>query len=185
VHELPIVFLIENNQWAISNPAVDADEGRARQPTRQPATASRAPLCDGFDPIATYAAMHVAMERARSGGGPTLVEANCYRYLSHSTDDDDRTYRSRRDIEEQRKRDPVPRFEQRLIEAGASSTPRSHAACGGRPAGDERSNRRRRSATVPERRKLVHQRRRGGLPAMAGLEEARQRRPHRPRVRPS
>jgi 2-oxoisovalerate dehydrogenase E1 component alpha subunit len=75
-------------------------------------------VCDGFSPIATYKAMHEALERARGGGGPTIVEAKCYRFLSHSTDDDDRTYRSREIIEERRKLDPVPRFEQVLIEAG-------------------------------------------------------------------
>jgi 2-oxoisovalerate dehydrogenase E1 component alpha subunit len=75
-------------------------------------------ICDGTDPIATYRTMKVAMDRARSGGGPTLVEAKCYRFLSHSTDDDDRTYRDRELIAEQRKDDPVPKFERVLIDAG-------------------------------------------------------------------
>ena len=117
VHELPIVFLIENNQWAISTPQ-SMQMKVAHVADKAAGYGIPSAICDGFDPIATYAAMSVAMDRARSGGGPTLVEADCYRYLSHSTDDDDRTYRSRDDIEEQRKRDPVPRFEQRLIEAG-------------------------------------------------------------------
>ncbi len=75
-------------------------------------------ICDGTDPIATYRTMKIAMDRARSGGGPTLVEAKCYRFLSHSTDDDDRTYRDREDVAEQRKNDPVPKFERVLLEAG-------------------------------------------------------------------
>jgi 2-oxoisovalerate dehydrogenase E1 component alpha subunit len=75
-------------------------------------------LCDGTDPIATYRTMRIALERARSGGGPTLVEAKCYRFLSHSTDDDDRTYRDRTEIEAQRADDPLPKFERVLIEAG-------------------------------------------------------------------
>ena len=117
VHQLPIVFLVENNEWAISTPqamqmkitdVVDKAAGYGL-PSRK---------CDGFDPVATYAAMHEAFERARSGGGPTLVEAKCYRFLSHSTDDDDRTYRSREIIEERRKLDPVPRYERQLLEAG-------------------------------------------------------------------
>ncbi len=62
--------------------------------------------------------MKAALDRARSGGGPTLVEAMCYRFLSHSTDDDDRTYRDRDAVEEQRKHDPVPRFEALLLERG-------------------------------------------------------------------
>jgi 2-oxoisovalerate dehydrogenase E1 component alpha subunit len=117
VHMLPIVFLVENNSWAISTPQ--------RMQMRVADVADKAAgyglpstVCDGFDPLETYRAVHVAMERARTGGGPTIVEAKCYRYLSHSTDDDDRDYRTREEIEEQRKRDPVPRFEQRLIESG-------------------------------------------------------------------
>ena len=47
---------------------------------------------------------------------PTLVEAKCYRFLSHTTDDDDRTYRSREEVEARRKDDPVPRFERLLVE---------------------------------------------------------------------
>jgi 2-oxoisovalerate dehydrogenase E1 component alpha subunit len=70
-----------------------------------------------------YGAVSAARERAVSGGGPTLVEAKCYRFLSHTTDDDDRTYRSREEVEAQRKLDPVPRFERRLVEAGVLSEP--------------------------------------------------------------
>jgi 2-oxoisovalerate dehydrogenase E1 component alpha subunit len=117
VHQLPIVFLIENNAWAISTPQSMqmnvADVAEKAAGYGMPGV-----VCDGYDPVTVYAAMHEAMERARTGGGPSLVEAKCYRYLSHSTDDDDRTYRSRDDIEEQRKRDPVPNFERRLIDAG-------------------------------------------------------------------
>jgi 2-oxoisovalerate dehydrogenase E1 component alpha subunit len=58
------------------------------------------------------------MDRARGGGGPTLVEGTCYRYLAHSTDDNDMTYRTREDVVERRKQDPVPAFEALLIEHG-------------------------------------------------------------------
>jgi 2-oxoisovalerate dehydrogenase E1 component alpha subunit len=58
------------------------------------------------------------LDRARSGGGPTLIEAKCYRFLAHTTDDDDRTYRSRDEVAERRKEDPVPNFERTLVEAG-------------------------------------------------------------------
>jgi 2-oxoisovalerate dehydrogenase E1 component alpha subunit len=117
VHNLPIVWLCENNAYAISTPQ--------SMQMRIEDVADKAPgygipgmICDGTDPVATYRTMKVAMDRARSGGGPTLVEAKCYRFLSHSTDDDDRTYRDRAVIEEQRKDDPVPKFERVLIEAG-------------------------------------------------------------------
>ena len=62
--------------------------------------------------------MRDARTRAVNGGGATLVEAQCYRFLSHTTDDDDRTYRSRDEVQAQRAFDPVPRFEQRLIAQG-------------------------------------------------------------------
>ncbi len=57
-----------------------------------------------------------AREKAISGGGPTLVEAKCYRFLSHTTDDDDRTYRTRDEVDKQRSQDPLPRFEQYLVD---------------------------------------------------------------------
>jgi 2-oxoisovalerate dehydrogenase E1 component subunit alpha len=117
VHALGVVFLCENNEWAISTPV-------AKQ-MAQPDVYRRAEgygmlgvVVDGMDPIACYAAVKAALERARSGGGPTLVEAKCYRFLAHTTDDDDRTYRSREEVAERRKRDPVPCFERVLIEQG-------------------------------------------------------------------
>ena len=117
VHQLPIVFLVQNNEWAISTPQT-MQMNVANVADKAPGYGIPSILCDGFSPVATYKAMNEAMERARSGGGPTLVEAKCYRFLSHSTDDDDRTYRSREVIEEQRKMDPVPRFEEILLQAG-------------------------------------------------------------------
>jgi 2-oxoisovalerate dehydrogenase E1 component alpha subunit len=117
VHKLPIVFLCENNAFAISTPQ---SLQMAIQDVADKAPGYGIPgmICDGTDPIATYRTMKVAMDRARSGGGPTLVEAKCYRFLAHSTDDDDRAYRDHALIAEQRKDDPVPKFERVLIEAG-------------------------------------------------------------------
>src|SRR5579872_6173970 len=87
VHRLPIVFLCENNEWAISTPL--------SKQMAQPDIAKRAAgygmpgvIVDGMDPIAAYHATREALTRARDGGGPTLVEAKCYRFLSHTTDDD-------------------------------------------------------------------------------------------------
>jgi 2-oxoisovalerate dehydrogenase E1 component alpha subunit len=117
VQRLPVVFLCENNRWAISTPqrkqmAIDDVA------TRAAGYGMPAAIVDGFDPLAVYAAVGEARERAASGGGPTLVEAQCYRFLSHTTDDDDRTYRTREEVEAQRALDPLPRFEARLLEAG-------------------------------------------------------------------
>jgi 2-oxoisovalerate dehydrogenase E1 component alpha subunit len=78
-------------------------------------------IVDGFDPIAVYETVRAARDRAVGGGGPTLVEAKCYRFISHTTDDDDRTYRTRDEVDTQRKLDPVPTFEQRLLDAGVIS----------------------------------------------------------------
>ncbi|GAC1577492.1 MAG: 3-methyl-2-oxobutanoate dehydrogenase subunit alpha [Candidatus Elarobacter sp.] len=126
IHALPIVFLVENNAWAISTPQ-KMQMKVANVADKAQGYGLPSAVCDGFSPVATYAAMRDAMERARSGNGPTIVEAKCYRYLSHSTDDDDRTYRTREEIEAQRKMDPVPRFEQILIENGVIDEARAKA----------------------------------------------------------
>jgi 2-oxoisovalerate dehydrogenase E1 component alpha subunit len=114
---LPIVFLVENNGWAISTPQAHQ---MAIRDVADKASGYGIPgiICDGTDPIAAYRAMKVAMDRARGGGGPTLVEAKCYRFLSHSTDDDDRTYRDREELARQREDDPIPKFERVLLDAG-------------------------------------------------------------------
>lgn len=117
VHHLPIVFLVENNNFAISTPQ---KMQMAIENVADKAAGYGIPgvVCDGMDPIASFAAVKEALDRARTGGGPTLVEAKCFRYLSHSTDDDDRSYRDRGEIEAARKHDPVPAFEKVLVRAG-------------------------------------------------------------------
>jgi 2-oxoisovalerate dehydrogenase E1 component alpha subunit len=120
VHALPIVFLCENNQWAISTHI----SKQMRVPTvvtRAPGYAMRGVSCDGFDPVAVYTTVREAREHAAAGNGPVLVESHCYRFLSHTTDDDDRTYRTRDEVAEHRPNDPVPKFEQRLIALGTIS----------------------------------------------------------------
>ncbi len=117
VHALPVIFLCENNQWAIST--------HISKQMRVPTIATRATgygirgvTCDGFDPVAVYGAVRDARAHAAAGNGPVLVESTCYRFLSHTTDDDDRTYRTRDEVAEHRPSDPVPRFEKQLIESG-------------------------------------------------------------------
>jgi 2-oxoisovalerate dehydrogenase E1 component alpha subunit len=121
IHKLPIVFLCENNEWAISTPR-SAQMAIENIIDKAPGYGLPGIKVDGSDPIATYATMKEALDRARTGGGPTLVEATCYRFLSHTTDDDDRTYRTREEIERHRHLDPVPRFESFLIENGVLSS---------------------------------------------------------------
>lgn len=113
---LPIVFVCENNRWAISTPQ-NKQMAVEDVATRAAGYGMSSVIVDGFDPIAVYDVVRAARERAVAGGGPTLVEAKCYRFLSHTTDDDDRTYRTREEVDAQRKLDPVPRFERRLLDA--------------------------------------------------------------------
>ncbi|MBV8117898.1 MAG: thiamine pyrophosphate-dependent dehydrogenase E1 component subunit alpha, partial [Candidatus Eremiobacteraeota bacterium] len=117
VHKLPLVMLVENNQWAISTPL--------SQQMAEPNIYKRAQgygmpgeQFDGFDPIVTYGVVKRAMDRARSGGSASLIEGVCYRLLARSTDDNDMTYRTREEVTERRKADPVPAFEARLVEHG-------------------------------------------------------------------
>jgi 2-oxoisovalerate dehydrogenase E1 component alpha subunit len=120
IHKLPFVMLVENNGWAISTPLT--------KQMAQPEIWKRAAgyglpgqRFNGLDPIETYAVVNEAMERARSGGGPSLIEGTCYRFLAHSTDDNDMTYRTREMVEEYRKKDPVPAFEAVLIDNGIAT----------------------------------------------------------------
>lgn len=117
VHKLPFVMLVENNEWAISTP-LHKQMAEPQIWKRAAGYGMPGRRFNGFDPIETYAAVKEAMDRARSGGGPTLVEGRCYRYLAHSTDDNDMTYRTREIVAERRKQDPVPAFEAVLIEHG-------------------------------------------------------------------
>jgi 2-oxoisovalerate dehydrogenase E1 component alpha subunit len=111
------VFLVENNQYAISTPQ---SMQMAIENVADRAAGYGIPgvVVDGLDPIATYAAVKEALDRARSGGGPSIVEAKVYRFLAHSTDDDDRTYRDRTVVEAARQNDPVPCFERLMLAAG-------------------------------------------------------------------
>ena len=115
IHKLPLVMLVENNEWAISTPL----EKQMAQPEiwkRAAGYGMPGQRFNGFDPVATYDAVNEAMDRARAGGGPTLLEGTCYRFLAHSTDDNDMTYRTKDEVTEHRKHDPVPQFELRLLE---------------------------------------------------------------------
>ncbi len=117
VRRLPIVFVVNNNQWAISVP-------RARQSAAetlaQKAIAAGFPgeQVDGNDVIAVRAVTSEAIERARDGGGPTLVEAITYRLADHTTADDASRYRSDEEVSARWKDEPVARLRDRLVDAG-------------------------------------------------------------------
>ena len=117
IHKLPVIFFCENNRYAISVPlskqmAVDSIASRAQ------AYGMPGVVIDGCDVVGVYQATSEAARRARSGQGPTLIEAMVERYLPHTSDDDDRSYRAREDIEEARKRDPLKMFKEQLIQQG-------------------------------------------------------------------
>ena len=115
IHSLPCVFVCENNGYAISVPltkesAVDDVADRAH------AYGFGGVIVDGNDPLDVYAATHQAIRRAGAGDGPTLIECKTYRFRAHTSDDDDRTYRSPDEVEAWRKKDPLRQIRQYLIE---------------------------------------------------------------------
>jgi 2-oxoisovalerate dehydrogenase E1 component len=114
IHELPVVFVIENNQYAISVP--NREEVAGQIADRAHGYGMRGELIDGNDPLVVFKTMAAAVKRARDGRGPTLLEAQTYRYYAHTSDDDDRLYRTRSEVDEWRRNDPVVTLKQYLIE---------------------------------------------------------------------
>lgn len=114
IHQLPVLVIIENNQYAISVPANLEVAGRVVD--RAHGYGIHGELVDGNDPLMVYEVVKRAADRARSGGGPTLIEADTYRYYAHTSDDDDRLYRTREEVDEWRRNDPVVALKQYLIE---------------------------------------------------------------------
>jgi pyruvate dehydrogenase E1 component alpha subunit len=109
VYQSPVVFICQNNQWAISVPL--------KQQTHSPTLAQKALAygmpgiqVDGNDVLAVYVATREAIERARNGGGPTLIECVTYRVMMHTTADDPSRYRSEEEVAKWRARDPLSRF---------------------------------------------------------------------------
>jgi 2-oxoisovalerate dehydrogenase E1 component alpha subunit len=117
IHRLPVIFVCENNHYAIS---VAQSKQMAIDNVADRAAGYGFPgvVVDGNDVLACYAAMKTAVERAKAGEGPTLIEAKTYRYFPHTSDDDDRSYRSREEVEEAKSHDPVQRFAETLKDAG-------------------------------------------------------------------
>jgi len=116
--KLPVVFAVTNNQWAISVPRAKQS---AAQTLAQKAIAAGIECLqvDGNDIIAVRHAMDEALARARSGAGPTLMEALTYRLSDHTTADDATRYRSPDEVAEAWKRDPIVRLRTYLAAAGA------------------------------------------------------------------
>jgi 2-oxoisovalerate dehydrogenase E1 component alpha subunit len=106
IHRLPLIVLVQNNQYAISVP-VDKQMPVANVADRGDAYGMPGVMYDGNDVLESYSVAMEAVLRARSGQGPALLEAKTYRPVPHSSDDDDRSYRSREEVEMWKKRDPI------------------------------------------------------------------------------
>lgn len=119
VHQLPVVVVVENNEWAISVPFHQAS-ATATIAERAPAWSALGVRVDGTDVEAVANAFGTAVDRARQGGGPTLIEATCYRFRGHFEGDAD-TYRTEEEKERRRKEDPLELTAQRLISSGMAS----------------------------------------------------------------
>ncbi|WP_337062035.1 pyruvate dehydrogenase (acetyl-transferring) E1 component subunit alpha [Kineococcus sp. G2] len=112
VYNAPVVFLCQNNQWAISEPV----RRQSPVPLHRRAEGAGMPgvLVDGNDVLAVLAVVRSALERARSGGGPTFVEAYTYRMGAHTTADDPGRYRDAAEVDAWREKDPIDRFRAHL-----------------------------------------------------------------------
>jgi pyruvate dehydrogenase E1 component alpha subunit len=122
VWHVPVVFVCQNNQWAISVPLKKQTHSRT---IAQKALAYGLPgiQVDGNDVLAVYAAAREAVERARRGEGPTLIECVTYRLGFHTTADDPSKYRSEEEVKAWERKDPLTRFRayletRQLLEAG-------------------------------------------------------------------
>ncbi|HZQ08369.1 MAG TPA: thiamine pyrophosphate-dependent dehydrogenase E1 component subunit alpha [Anaerolineae bacterium] len=117
IFKLPVIFLCQNNQYAISVP-VEREMPVKNVADRAYAYGMPGVIVDGNNMLEVYGAVKTAVERARRGEGPTLIESKTYRPVPHSSDDDDRTYRSREEVEYWKKRDPVLLARQYCYEYG-------------------------------------------------------------------
>lgn len=118
--KLPVIWLCENNQWAVS---VSVKEATATERIADRAVAYNMPgeTVDGQDVVAVYEAVSRAVERARRGEGPSLIEAMTYRFRGHYEGDPD-TYRDRKEVERwKRERDPILLLAERLKSDGLAS----------------------------------------------------------------
>ena len=120
VRDLPVVFVVVNNKWAISVPL---SMQTASKTLAQKAIAAGMPgvQVDGNDVLAVRQTMEEALERARAGQGPTLVEAVTYRLSDHTTADDASRYREKGEVEEAWQLEPMIRIRRYLMESGAWS----------------------------------------------------------------
>jgi 2-oxoisovalerate dehydrogenase E1 component alpha subunit len=117
VFEAPAVFLVQNNKWAISVPLAKQSKAPALA-YKGVGYGIRSEQVDGNDPAAVLAVTRAAVEHARSGGGPFLVEAHTYRLEAHTNADDATRYRTKEEVEQWQGRDPLVRLQRHLLDEG-------------------------------------------------------------------
>jgi pyruvate dehydrogenase E1 component alpha subunit len=114
--QAPVVFLVQNNQWAISVPV--ARQARASLATRAAGYGIPAVRIDGNDVLAGLAVTRALLDRAREGGGPAFIEAITYRRGPHTTSDDPTRYRDEAELDHWASRDPLDRLRQLMERMG-------------------------------------------------------------------
>lgn len=117
--DLPVIWLCENNGYAVSVPASEA-LSVPQVADRASAYGMPGEIVDGMDPFAVHDAVARAVERARAGGGPTLIEAMTYRFRGHY-EGDPQTYRPEGELETWERRDPLVTFPRRLLDEGLAT----------------------------------------------------------------
>jgi 2-oxoisovalerate dehydrogenase E1 component alpha subunit len=120
IYKLPVIFVVENNHWAISVP-LEKQMAVRDVSVRAAAYGMPGVSVDGGDAVEVYRVAREAVERARNGEGPTLLEAKVIRITPHSSDDDHLVYRTKEDLQADRLHDPIVVTRARLHEMGALS----------------------------------------------------------------
>ncbi|MGE5594634.1 MAG: thiamine pyrophosphate-dependent dehydrogenase E1 component subunit alpha [Hyphomicrobiales bacterium] len=113
IHRLPVIFFVENNGYAISE-RTDKEMPLEHVADRARAYGIQSAVVDGMDGIAVFQTVAPAVSQARNGSGPFLIEAKCYRLWAHSSDDDDSRYRTKKELQEWSKKDPLKLFRTRV-----------------------------------------------------------------------
>ncbi len=122
IHKLAVVFICENNGYAISVPQ-SRQMAIANLADRAAGYGFPGVVVDGNDVLACYEVARQAVARARGGDGPTLIEVKTYRFTAHSSDDDDKRYRKAEEVAIWRQKDPIQRYAGYLREAGTLTDP--------------------------------------------------------------
>lgn len=120
VHRLPLICIVQDNDYAISVPH-RLQMGVESVAERAHGYGMAGAAVDGGDVLAVHEVTREAVARARAGEGPTLIDAKVARFTSHSSDDDQRRYRPREELEAMLRRDPIERFRNYLVDEGILS----------------------------------------------------------------